>query len=156
MRSTIISAATAASLLVCVNTASADYAQQHSPEAVVDAYGEALKTKDEAAVRALLAPDVIIAESGGAERSVDEYAGHHMPADMAFTAAVDFILKKRDVIANDHLATVISESQVHGTYRDKNVHSRMMETIVLRRDDDRWRIVHIHWSAAPISGEHEH
>ena len=101
-------------------------------------------------------PDVVIAEGGGAERSVDEYAGRHMPADMAFTAAVDFSLKKRDVIVADNLATVISQSQIHGTFRDQNVHSRMMETMVLRRDDDRWRIVHIHWSSAPITGEHEH
>lgn len=127
-----------------------------SPEAVVDAYGAALKAKDDAAIRAMLAPDVIIAEGGGAERSVDEYAGHHMPADMAFTAAVDFSVKKRDVIAKEDLATVISESQIHGTFRGENVHSRMMETMVLRRDDDRWRIVHIHWSSAPITGEHEH
>ncbi len=127
-----------------------------TPEAVVNAYGVALRAKNEAAVRTLLAPDVVIAEGGGVERSVDEYAGHHMPADMAFTAAVDFSLKKRDVIAADNLATVISESQVHGTFRDRQVHSRMMETMVLRRDEDRWRIVHIHWSSAPITGEHEH
>lgn len=127
-----------------------------TPEAVVDAYSAALRAKDEAAIRAILAPDVIIAEGGRAERSIDEYAGHHMPSDMAFTAAVDFSLKKRDVIVKDDLATVISESQIHGTFRDQNVHSRMMETMVLRRDDDRWRIVHIHWSSAPITGEHEH
>ena len=127
-----------------------------SPEAVVIAYSTALKAKDETALRALLAPDVIIAEGGGAERSVEEYAGHHMPADMAFTAAVEFSLKKRDVIENANLATVISESQVHGTYNGKIVHSRMMETMVLRRDNDHWRIVHIHWSSAPITGEHEH
>lgn len=127
-----------------------------SPEAVVDAYGDALRIKNEAAIRALLAPDVIIAEGGGAERSADEYAGHHMPADMAFTAAVDFSLKKRDIVAKDDLAAVISESQVHGVFRNQTVHTRMMETMVLRRDDGRWRIVHIHWSSAPITGEHEH
>ncbi|MEZ5398000.1 MAG: nuclear transport factor 2 family protein, partial [Bryobacterales bacterium] len=127
-----------------------------TPKAVVEAYGAALKAKDEAAIRGMLSPDVIIAEGGGAERSVEEYAGHHMPADMEFTAVVEFSVKKRDVIANDEIATVISESQVHGTFRGENVHSRMMETMVLRREDDRWRIVHIHWSSAPIAGEHEH
>ena len=127
-----------------------------TPEAVVDAYGAALRANDATALRALLAPDVIIAEGGGAERSVEEYAGHHMPADMAFTAAVDFSLKKRDLIENADLATVVSESQIHGTYKGENVHSRMMETMVLRREDDGWRIVHIHWSSAPITGEHEH
>lgn len=127
-----------------------------TPEAAVDAYGAALRAGDEGALRALLSPNVIIAEGGGAERSVDEYAGHHMPADMAFTAAVDFTLKKRDVIASGDLATVVSESQIHGTYKDNKIHSRMMETMVLQREDDQWRIVHIHWSSAPITGEHEH
>ncbi|GJL93536.1 DUF2231 domain-containing protein [Hyphococcus sp.] len=127
-----------------------------SPEAAVESYGVALRAGDEATLRAMLAPDVIIAEGGGAERSVEEYAGHHMPADMAFTAAVEFTLKKRDVIATDDLATVISESQVHGTFRDQTIHSRMMETMVLKRENGQWRIVHIHWSSAPITGEHEH
>lgn len=126
------------------------------PEAAVEAYGAALRAGDEAALRALLAPDVIIAEGGGAERSLDEYAGHHMPADMAFTAAVDFSLKKRDVIAGGDLAVVISESEIHGNYKGEMIHSRVMETTVLRPIDGRWRIAHIHWSSAPITGEHEH
>ncbi|MEL7539680.1 MAG: nuclear transport factor 2 family protein, partial [Pseudomonadota bacterium] len=127
-----------------------------TPEGVINAYAAALRAGDEGAVRAMLAPDVIIAEGGGAERSVDEYAGDHMPSDMAFTAAVDFSLKKRDVIAEGDVATVISESQVHGTFKEQTIHSRMMETMVLRRMDGQWRIVHIHWSSAPITGEHEH
>ena len=131
-------------------------AESGSPEAAVDAYGAALRAGDEAALRFLLAPDVVIAEGGGAERSVDEYAGHHMPADMAFTAAVEFALKKRDVIATEDIAMVISESQIHGEYKGKTIHSRMMETMVLKREDDRWRIFHIHWSSAPITDEHEH
>lgn len=131
-------------------------AYPHTPEAVVNAYAAALNAGDETAVRSMLAPDVIIAEGGGAERSVEEYAGHHMPADMAFTAAVEFSLKKRDVIEDGDIASVISESQVHGEFRDEKIHSRMMETMVLRRIDNRWRIVHIHWSSAPISEEHEH
>ncbi|GJL96125.1 MAG: hypothetical protein DHS20C05_25300 [Hyphococcus sp.] len=131
-------------------------AYPETPEGVVDAYAAALRAGDEPAVRAMLAQNVIIAEGGGAERSVEEYAGHHMPADMAFTAAVDFSRKNRDVIVSEDIATVISESQVHGEFRGEPVHSRMMETMVLRRIDERWRIVHIHWSSAPLTGEHEH
>lgn len=138
------------------NAASSDDAYPATPEGVVDAYGTALGTRNESAVRALLAPDVIIAEGGGAERSAEQYAGHHMPADMAFTAAVDFTVKKRDVLIAEDMAVVISESQIHGTYNGKTIHSRMMETVALRPVDGRWRIAHIHWSSAPITGEHEH
>jgi ketosteroid isomerase-like protein len=96
------------------------------------------------------------AESGGVEQSFDEYAGHHMPADMEFTAAVQFTLEDRGVIMGEDAATVISRSQAHGQFRGQNIHSRTMETMVLRRTDGQWRIVHIHWSSAPITGEHAH
>lgn len=133
-----------------------DAGYPETPEAVVEAFAAALRAGDEDAVRQLLNPDAIIAESGGAERSLDEYAGHHLPADMAFTAAVETTLKDRHVIAGETMATVISESQIHGAYKGKTIHSRMMETMVLRREGERWRIAHIHWSSAPITGEHEH
>lgn len=120
--------------------------------AVVDAFSAALRTGDATAVQRLMAPDVIIAESGGVERSFDEYAGHHLPGDMAFTAAVAFTLQQRDVIVDGDMATVISRSEVHGQYRDRQIHSNSMETMVLRRTHGQWRIVHIHWSSSPISG----
>ena len=50
--------------------------------AAVDAFHAALGSGDAAAVLALLAEDVVVLEEGGAERSRDEYAGHHLPADI--------------------------------------------------------------------------
>lgn len=137
-------------------TAAPSAAAPNTPEGVVEAFGAALSAGDEAALRRLLAPDVVIAESGGVESSFDEYAGHHMPADMAFSAAVQFTLEDRNVIAEGDTATVISRSRTEGQFQNRAIHSRMMETMVLRRSGGQWRIVHIHWSSAPITGEHEH
>ena len=139
-----------------VERAAPSAAAPNTPEGVVDAYAAAVRAHDEAALRRLTAPDIVIAESGGVEQSFDEYAGHHMPADMEFTAAVQFTLEDRDVIMGEDAATVISRSQVHGQFGGQNIHSRTMETMVLRRTDGQWRIVHIHWSSAPITGEHAH
>lgn len=125
-----------------------------SPAGTVDAFAAALRTGDQAAVERLLAPDVLIAEGGGAERSFAEYAGHHMAADMAFTGAVQFTLERREIIDAGDVATVISQSQAQGEFRDRPVHVRMMETMVLRRVESGWQIAHIHWSSAPISDEH--
>lgn len=85
-----------------------------TPAAVVDAFGAALKAGDAAALENLLAPDVFIAESGGAERSFAEYASHHMPADMAFSKAVATTVKDRRVFGNGSLATVVSEAVSKG------------------------------------------
>jgi ketosteroid isomerase-like protein len=125
-----------------------------SPAATVEAFAAALKVGDEAQVRALLAPDVLIAESGGVERSLTEYASHHMAADMAFSAAVNFTLEQRDVIEIGDTAAVISRSKAEGEFRGRPVHVQMMETMVLRRAENRWLIAHIHWSSAPIAEEH--
>ncbi|MFQ5563479.1 MAG: DUF2231 domain-containing protein [Parvularculaceae bacterium] len=122
----------------------------------VEAFAAALKSGDEAAVRTLLLPDVVIAEGGGAERSLEEYAGHHLPADMAFMAAMNVEVEKRDALVSDDMATVVSESRLHGSFNDKELHLQMMESMVLKRMDDGWRIAHIHWSSAPIKDGHEH
>ncbi|MBI1292764.1 DUF4440 domain-containing protein [bacterium] len=124
--------------------------------AVVDAFAAALRAGDAVTVERLLAPDVIIAESGGVERSFAEYASHHMPADMAFSAAVAFTLQQRDMIAGENAATVISRSEVRGEFQGRPVHSQSMETMELRRTNGQWRIVHIHWSSSPIRDEQPH
>jgi uncharacterized membrane protein/ketosteroid isomerase-like protein len=137
-------------------TAAAPLADPETPAGAVDAFAAALKAGDAATIKRLLLPDVLIAEGGGAERSFAEYAGHHLPADMAFAKAVVFTVKDRKVIDGADMATVVSTSQAHGEFRGETVHSAMMETMVLKRVDGAWRIAHIHWSSAPIKGEHEH
>ncbi|HBL93718.1 MAG TPA: hypothetical protein DHV57_15745 [Hyphomonas sp.] len=127
-----------------------------SAASVAEAFGEALRAGDAAAVGALFAPDAVIAEGGGAERSFEEYSGHHMPADMAYMAAVAFDLKDRTVIESGDMATVISQSEISGTFKGEPVHRQSMETMVLKRDNGAWKITHIHWSSAPITDTHEH
>lgn len=126
-----------------------------TPAGVVDAFGAALKSGDAAMVERILLPDVLIAEGGGAERSFAEYAGHHMPADMAFTKAVESTLKDRKVIEGADMTTVVSSAQTHGGFQGKTIHSQMMETIVLKLVNGEWRIAHIHWSSAPLKEDRE-
>ncbi|MFZ5616712.1 MAG: DUF2231 domain-containing protein [Pseudomonadota bacterium] len=127
-----------------------------TPPGVVDAFSAALRAGDAAMVGRLLAPDVLIAESGGAERSFAEYQSHHMPADMEFTKAVSAKIEDRRVYESGDIAVVVTASTMHGAFRGETIHSRMMETMVLARGEDGWRIRHIHWSSAQVEGEHEH
>src|SRR3546814_6689524 len=48
---------------------------------VAERVGTALSSGDLDTVKALLAPEVLILESGGAERSREEYLGHHAISD---------------------------------------------------------------------------
>ena len=120
-----------------------------SPEAVVDAFGDALAVKDEASVRALLAADVLIYESGGAERSLEEYAGHHMGYDMAFVAAMERQLSERKVFAAGDFALVTSIGRSRGTFGERQIDLMVTETMLLEKRDGSWVITHIHWSSRP-------
>jgi ketosteroid isomerase-like protein len=127
-----------------------------APEAVVDAFHRALAAGDREGALALLAPDVVIFESGGAELSRDEYASHHLAADMEFSAAVKTKLRDRrqgsDGDAAD-AAWVMSRTETEGSFRGRAIDSLGTETMVLRKTPEGWRIVHVHWSSQAAGGD---
>jgi ketosteroid isomerase-like protein len=94
-----------------------------------------------------LAPDVLIVEEGGAERSRAEYASHHLAADAAFTRAVPSTPLGSTGDAVGDLAYIVTESRMTGAYNGKPVDRLSAETMVLRHDPAGWKIVHIHWSS---------
>ena len=158
---------TSASLLVCVlalaaTPVGAHEASQHSTApaaavdpaltevvAVVDQFGAALKAGNTAVITRLLDEGVLILESGGAERSRDEYLGHHAISDAAFLSSATITPKQRDTRVHGDTAWVGSESEItSGQGSDAKV-LLSTETMVLRREAAQWKIVHIHWSSRP-------
>jgi ketosteroid isomerase-like protein len=120
---------------------------------VVEAFNQALVRQDLDAAGELLAEDVLILESGGAERSRDEYLGHHAKADAKFLAGSHRTLKLRKARVAGDLAWVGSQSELHATRDGKALALSSTETIVLHRKPEGWRIVHIHWSSRPVPGK---
>ena len=115
--------------------------------AVVDAFHAALGSGDAEAVLALLAEDVVVLEEGGAERSREEYAGHHLPADMAFAAATTAEVTRRAARVEGDVAWVLTAGRTTGAFNGRPVDRLTAETMILHRDGDVWRIRHIHWSS---------
>lgn len=113
----------------------------------VDAFHAALKAGDTAAALALMAPEVMIFEEGGAERSRDEYASHHLGADVAFAAASEATVARRAGWADGDIAWVTSEGRTTGQINGRAVDRLTTETMVLKRHAGGWRIHHIHWSS---------
>ncbi len=114
------------------------------------AFHAALAQGDTDAALALMAENALIFESGGVERSRAEYAGHHLKADAEFSAAVRRTLVDRSSGEDGNTAWVMSVETVTGSFRNRAINSRSVETMLLRRIDKQWRIVHIHWSSADI------
>lgn len=124
-------------------------AGQREVLAVRDAFSTALRAGDLATVERLLAPDALVLESGGAERSRAEYMEKHAPADAAFLAAatVDAVSARVEVVGE--LAWIASETRLHYTKDGTKNILASTETMVLRRTAEGWRIAHIHWSSGP-------
>jgi ketosteroid isomerase-like protein len=119
----------------------------------VHAFHAALSSGDSATALSLLAPDVIIFESGGVEASRDEYRSHHLPADMEFSQSVAREITNERSGSSGDVAWVLTESRSIGTFRERPINSRGVGTILLRRTAEGWRITHIHWSSRRVPSD---
>ena len=124
-------------------------AEAEAPVAVVDAFGDAIAAADFEQVEAMLDPAVIILESGGAERSRDEYLSHHAKSDAKFLAGTHAALSQRRARVDGDIAWVASESELHANKDGKPMTLLSTETMVLNNTPSGWKIVHIHWSSRP-------
>ena len=113
----------------------------------VDAFHSALSRGDATAVARLLDPEVLITEGGNVERSREEYAGHHLPADAKFMRSVKYTLQRQTGDSIGAMAWVASEATLTGESQGKPVDLVSTESLVLKRGADGWRVVHIHWSS---------
>ncbi|NNJ92196.1 MAG: nuclear transport factor 2 family protein, partial [Gammaproteobacteria bacterium] len=120
----------------------------HPASLLASELADAIAIGDVNSLRMVLAPDVLIFESGGVESSLAEYEGHHMPADMAFMKAMRREIISQQVIDSGDAATVVTRSRVYGIYKEKEVGLNSTETLVMKKLDGQWKVVHIHWSSS--------
>jgi len=122
-------------------------APKDGPVFALNSFHAALNSGDKQTVIAALSPDVLIFESGGAERSRAEYASHHMKSDMAFLAQMEHDEISQNASEQGDTAWIVTESRIYGRYKDKDIDIVSTETAVLKRGADGWKIVHLHWSS---------
>ncbi len=111
------------------------------------AFHAALTSGDKARVAELLAADVTIYESGYVERSRAEYAGHHLPEDIAFAKTASRKVLQTSERMEGKLAMIWQETETTAKHKGKNIHIFGTETSLLEKQDGQWRIVHVHWSS---------
>jgi len=115
--------------------------------AVLERFSAALSAGNLDGVAADLDTAVLILESGGAERTRDEYLGGHAKHDAEFLKAAHISLKRRTAHASGDLVWVGSESEIHASKDDKMLMISSTETAILRKTAQGWKIVHLHWSS---------
>ena len=122
-------------------------ASTSEPVATVDRFFQSLAAGDAQSASAALDPNVLIFESGGAERSRQEYAAHHLGSDSEFLKSAKYRLVSRTGDSVGDLSWVATEARLSAEAHDKPVDLQTTETMILRKNKDGWRIVHIHWSS---------
>lgn len=115
--------------------------------AALERFSAALSVGDLDAASVELDANVLILESGGAERTRAEYLGGHAKHDAEFLKSAHITLKRRIAGASGDLVWVGSESEIHASRDGKALKFSSTETAVLRRTSQGWKIVHLHWSS---------
>lgn len=115
--------------------------------ATVERFNKALSAGQLSKAGAELDANVLILESGGAERTAAEYLGGHAKGDAAFLKTAHVQLLRRTIQVSGDMAWMGSESEIHTTKDAKMVTILSTETMVLKRTDKTWKITHIHWSS---------
>jgi len=112
----------------------------------VERFHRALAAGDSSAALALLAPDVLIQESGGQETRA-EYRSHHLAADIEFARATRARQSPIAVRVRGGVAWASSTTLTRGEFRGRPIDSAGAELMVLTREARGWRIAAIHWSS---------
>ena len=146
MRHHIVCIALAAAAFIAASAHAASPPYEDASRAV-DAFHSALEKGDRDAVLAALDDAVAIYEQGWVESSKAAYAKEHLGADLKFAQSTKSEQTARSGALIGDLAYVTTEGRTTGEFEGKPVNSITLETAVLRRTADGWRIVHIHWSS---------
>ena len=136
------------------------FVQDVSPEAVpavkvVDAFSAAIKAARIDSAKQLLDPNVLVLESGGSERSRDQYLEEHAVADAAYMQGTTQELRYRKARVAGDLAWVGTESILTSKKSGKPSLNMSTETMILHKTADGWKIVHIHWSSRAVPEQHD-
>ena len=124
-------------------------AQGRTPAEVVDAFHAALRNKDTAAALSLLDRGLVVYEFGTVDMTVEAYAFRHLPFDMDVAVATRWKLETRRVGGEGNDRWVLSTYRVTGTRPNgAAIDLTMLETVILRRSGEQFRIVHFHWSTS--------
>lgn len=117
------------------------------PKDALAAFYAAMAAGDKAKATELLAPDVTIYESGYVERSRAEYAGHHLPEDIAFAKTSTRTVLQQNQRVDGNLVVIWAETETKAKVKGKDIQIFGTETALLQKNGEDWQIVHVHWSS---------
>ena len=136
-------------ILVVIGTSMFVYAQISEESAIsktlVD-FENAMIENDSESASNLLHDEVIIMEGDGTETK-EEYLSHHFHSDGRFLSAMNRELIAEKINIDGNIAWVSTITALKGTYSDRDIDMTSLELAVLKKENDSWKIVALHWSS---------
>lgn len=118
------------------------------PADAVDGFRAALKRKDTGGALSYLDRSLVVFEFGVTDATIEAYALSHLPGDIDMAAITDWTLQARRIGGSGNERWVLSTYRVTGKRPDgRAIDQVMLETAIVRRAGDSFRIVHLHWSS---------
>lgn len=113
------------------------------------AYDRAFNAKDLQQLATFYDPDVTIFEGGGVNNGWADYRDHHLGPELRDFENLQFAHRdiKVQLLGNGSVAYVTSEYALKARVKDRDVDSGGLETLVLVKAGDAWRVRHSHTSA---------
>jgi ketosteroid isomerase-like protein len=114
--------------------------------AAVKEFQTAMDTGDAATVMRYIADDALMMEGGTIENRM-QYEKDHLPADLDFAKGMT---AKRMPVKQDvrgDVAWVRTSTEFTGTFQGQPLSLLGLETMVLTREAEGWRIRALHWSS---------
>lgn len=119
---------------------------EQNVRAAVEAYNRAFVGKDLPALKALLAPDIVLYEHSVRNIGLDDVWEHHLrPEVAAFEGTKADFTDVRVWVSND-LALVTRQYAITATMNGRPIDARGNETMGWALRDGAWKVVHIHYS----------
>ena len=118
------------------------------PADAVDGFHAALKRKDTGGALSYLDRSLVVFEFGTTDATIEAYALSHLPSDIDMAAIADWTVQARRIGGSGNERWVLSTYRVTGKLPDgKSIDQTMLETAIVRRVGDSFRIAHLHWSS---------
>ena len=118
------------------------------PADAVDGFHAALKRKDTGAALSYLDSRLIVFEFGYTDPTIEAYALSHLPSDIDMATFTDWKLQARRLGGSGNERWILSSYRVSGKLPSgKVIDQVMLETAIVRRVGESFRILHLHWSS---------
>ena len=115
-------------------------------EEALQEYNNAFRAKDVAAIRNLLAEDVLLYEHSVKNDGIEDVYGHHLKPEIEAFEGLQLDFSDVRITQADDMALVTRDYKVKGKLGERMIDAKGNETMVWRQINGNWKIIHIHYS----------